>query len=284
MAALFSWLRALSNNPVTVGGAAIIFVISLAVIAVGIAIYLVSERRTNKHSDREGIDNKESVHHKWSIPVLGIVVILLGAWNLSLQRRVRNLEVETVRYVMPRQLTKEQIIAFGKYLSSHAQPHEVRIKYILGDGEAKRYATDFASAFHSGNWLPNMMPIDPALVTCHISPPRNVAPISCSTELEQMANSLEGASIRQTGPNLPPPSTLEEKINPPPELLQIVSEGLKAAGIPQIGGSYSNNSDPLNTITVFVGRRPRDKWSILPPKFSERQRSKFPDDISDDDF
>src|SRR6267143_1402124 len=111
MAALFSWLRALSNNPVTVGGAAIIFVISLAVIAVGIAIYLVSERRTNKHSDREGIDNKESVHHKWSIPVLGIVVILLGAWNLSLQRRVRNLEVETVRYVMPRQLTKEQIIA-----------------------------------------------------------------------------------------------------------------------------------------------------------------------------
>jgi hypothetical protein len=47
---------------------------------------------------------------------------------------------------------------------------------------------------------------------------------------------------------------------------------------------YNNSTDPLNTVTVFVGLRPRDKWGILPPNFGQRLQQRMPNDLTDDDF
>jgi hypothetical protein len=185
-----------------------------------------------------------------------------------------------IRYVLPRQLTKEQIETFGKYLSSHSQPNEVTIKYISGDGEAERYADDISSAFRAGNWLPKMSAISPATVSCHANLSGD---ISCTSELQQM-RILEGVYIAQTGPNPPQPSTIEEKLHPRPLLSGILREAFKTAGIQGIITGYSFNSDPLNTVTAFVGFRTRDKWGVLPPRFSEHLGLNLPQDLSDDDF
>jgi hypothetical protein len=226
--------------------------------------------------------NKVPILETASIWFLVLAIVLLALWNRKLEHESRTLRVEMIRYVLPRQLTKEQTDAFGKYLSSHSQPNEVRIKYILGDAEAERYGEAFASAFRAGNWLPNMMPVNPMAITCHANPQGSAEPFACTSELQQMVNHLEGVSIQQSGPNPPQPSTLEEKVHPPPYLNQIVSEALKAAGIQGIGGGYGNNNDPLNTITVYVGIRPRDKWAVVPPNFFQRRN--VPQDIGDDDF
>jgi hypothetical protein len=69
-----------------------------------------------------------------------ILVIFSFAWILTLQNRVHHLEVQMFRYVLPRELTKEQIEIFGKHLASSTNPQEVRIRYIMGDSEALRYS------------------------------------------------------------------------------------------------------------------------------------------------
>ncbi len=220
------------------------------------------------------------------VPLYALLVlsVLVGVWNVVLQRHVRHLEIEMKRFVLPRQLTKEQINAFGKYLASHSEPHEVKLKYILGDGEAERYAEDFAAAFKVGNWLPTISPVNPAALTCRaVNPPVNDLPFMCSTELQQMANRLEGISVDQTGLNAPPPSTLEEKLHPPPYVYTIVLDAIRAANIQGIGGSYGYSNEPFNTLTLSIGFRPRDKWGVLPPDFYKRHEE-FPRDITDDDF
>src|ERR1700674_2829514 len=58
---------------------------------------------------------------------LVLAIILLSLWGQKLQNDVHQFQVEMISYALPRQLTKEQINAFGKYLLSHSQPHEVRI-------------------------------------------------------------------------------------------------------------------------------------------------------------
>jgi hypothetical protein len=99
-----------------------------------------------------------------------------------------------------------------------------------------------------------------------------------------MANNLQGVSIQQSGPNPPQPTTIEEKLHPTPYLNTTIFEALKSAGIKGIGGGYGFSNDPINTITVFVGLRPRDKWGILPASFYDRGLGNFPQDVTDDDF
>jgi hypothetical protein len=91
---------------------------------------------------------------------------------------------------------------------------------------------------------------------------------------------LESVSVQQTGPNPPQPTTLEEKTNRTPPIIDIVEEALRIAGI-RVSSGYSFNNDPLNTLTVFVGLRPRDKMGVLPPKFGQKD---LPNDVTDDDF
>jgi hypothetical protein len=213
--------------------------------------------------------------------VLAIVVLTL--WNQKLEHDVHRLQAEMIRYVLPRQLTKEQIDTFRNYLSSHSQPHEVRIKYISGDRESQGYAGDFASAFRAGNWLPNFMPLSPVAITCNENVPGSKPPFTCSSELQQVVNSLEEISIMRTGPNPPPPSTLEEKLHPTPSLDAVISEALRAAGLQGISSGYSNNADPPNTVTVFIGHRPRDRYAVIPQNFYEKTR-RNPREITDDDF
>ena len=214
--------------------------------------------------------------------ILSVLLLIFGLWIFKMNHQIRHLEVEMIRYVLPRQLTKDQIEAFGQYLKSNSKPHEVKIKYIMGDAEAQGYAGDFASGFKAGNWVPNMMPINPAGITCHANPSGGMSAFACSSELQQMINRLEGVAIEQSGPNPPPPSSLEEKLNPTPYLSQIVSQALTAAGIQGIGSGYGYSNDPPNTITVFVGFRKRDKFAVLPPKFGRGDEDLS--DIRDDDF
>jgi hypothetical protein len=191
--------------------------------------------------------------------------------------------ISSSRRVLPRELLAEQIDAFGKYLSAHTQPQEVRIRYVSGDAESQRYAaSDFATAFRKGNWLPTLSAIDPLAITCNQAEPNGSHHFSCSSELQGFINHLEGASITQTGPNLPQ-TTLEEKLHAT-WLYATITQAVNEAGIHGVEVGYNNNTDPLNTVTVFVGLRPRDKWGILPPNFGQRLQQRMPNDLTDDDF
>ena len=274
--ALIAWLRARADTPISAAAAVAIFA-TAGLLAVGILVLYLAKKR------RGSLDTPSLPTRQWTTFALTALVILLFFWVWSLQQTVHRLQVEMRRFVLPRELTNNQIKAFGQYLASHSQPHELKIKYILGDAESERYANDFAAAFREGNWVPTMFPIDPTVIDCRQSVPGNESSFSCNAQLRQMENRLQGVQLEQTGPNPPQPSTIEEKLHPQPYLNQTIVEAMNAAGIPPSGGSYSFNNDPLNTITLFVGLRPRDKFGVLPAKLFQRQKEDL-NDVSDDDF
>lgn len=180
-----------------------------------------------------------------------------------------------IRYVLPRELTKDQIEKFGNYLKTNSQPHEVRILYIIGDSESASYAHNFWSAFKAGKWHVIMDPIDPVTITCKESPERSTQPVVCSTPLQRMINRLEGIHIQQSGPNPPHQEYIRDT----------VSEAFRAAEIQGIGGvSYGNSNDPVNTITVFVGSRARHKFAVLPKNFFKPGPEDSLDNLKNDDF
>jgi hypothetical protein len=218
-----------------------------------------------------------------SVVLLAAAMLCLVLWNKRQQRDIRRLHVQMMRFVLPRTLSEDEIKSIGQYLAANSQPHEIKIKYILGDRETQGYADDFSLALRAGNWLPVMSPINPARFTCQ-SISGDTPIVVCHSELQQVVNSLEGVHIQQTGPNPAQPSTIEEKLNPPKYLSHILSEALTAAGIQGISTNYGLNSDPLNTITIFVGSRPRDKLATIPPGFYERQKGILLHNITDDDF
>lgn len=283
MTAAWSWVMAEGDNPFTKKEAAALFVTLVALISIGILFFYIKSRRAKQQSGGVVLGNKRPFH-SWAIAIVTVTTLGLLGWNLSLQQQVRRLEVQMMRYVLPRHLTKDQIEKFGEYLGGHSPPHEVKIVYIMGDSESQRYAEDFSSAFRKGNWVPNMTPINPLEINCDVSPPGTIVPVTCRSGLWEMVNNLEGISIFQSGPNPPPPTTLEEKAHPKPQMGQIVYEALRAADIREIGGGYGFSNEPLNTITVRIGRRKRDKWAIQPKTFLNRRFEKSPDEITDDDF
>jgi hypothetical protein len=97
-------------------------------------------------------------------------------------------------------------------------------------------------------------------------------------------NSFEQVNIEQSGQAPPEPTTVEEKLHPAPRVGQIVEYAFREAGIQGLGGSNGVSNDPMNTITIYVGLRPRDKWAVLPPSRYKGVQENPPPDITDDDF
>ncbi len=217
---------------------------------------------------------------------LVLAIFVLALWDRKLERDIHRVQAEMIRYVLPRDLTKEQIKAFGDYLASHSKPHEVIIKYIPGDEEAMRYASDFSEAFRAGNWLPNMRPINPAAITCQPNPAGTMSSISCNSELQLM----QGATLTSSGPSEPEnPATIEEKVHPPPTLGMILTEALKVGNIREpdyAGGGGRQNPPEGVTVILFIGARHRDKYAIMPTNWLERSQreGRLLSDIQDDDF
>lgn len=231
---------------------------------------------------------------------LVFAIILLAIWNRKIEHEmvslnqsmiamnqgrehdIHDLRVEMTRYVLPRHLSQDQIQRFGKYLAANTQPHEVTIKYLMGDDEAESYASDLAAAFRAGNWFPNMIPLNPGSIKCQPSPQSKPLPFWCITETFPVSRA--GASITQSGPNPPQPTTVEDKLHPKPYLSNVIAQALQAADITDAdGGSYGfSSNDPVETITVFVGPRKRGTWAVVPAKF--RQMPQGPTDLKDDDF
>lgn len=283
MTATWSWIKAEADSPFTKQEAAVVFVTLVILTAIVITVYQVKLRRARQQTGGIVLSPK-GTRHNWIWAILTITTLGLLGWNFSLQQQVRHLEVQMMRYVLPRQLAKDQIEKFGQYLKEHSTPHEVKIVYIMGDSESERYASDFASAFRKGSWVPNMNPINPLAINCDLSPPGTIVPVTCRSGLWEMVNTLQGITINQSGPNPPPPATIEEKAHPKPPLHQIVSEALMAGDIRGISAGYGFSNEPLNTITVRIGLRKRDKWAIPPKAFWNRRPEKSPDEITDDDF
>jgi hypothetical protein len=180
-----------------------------------------------------------------SVWLLIFAIILLALWN----KRIESM----AEYAAPRQMTKQQISEFGEYLKSHSQPHEVKIKYFLGDREDSDYAGDWAEAMRSGNWFPNLIPVDPTAVTCKPWPsPINSLPFFCSSDARQFVNRMEGIAIEQVGPNPPQPQTIEEKLHPTGYVYTPICEAAIAAKI-QVQCGYSLSDDPPDTVIIFVG-------------------------------
>jgi len=291
MTALLAWLRAKSDTPVTAEGAVVIFSVSLVIVAACIAVYFAN-KRFKKTENIEPVQVPKG--NAWVIPLISVIVLLLIIWNVRLQSRVnsfeqnmpqrlKRLETEMFRYVLPRQLTPEQSKAFSEYLLSHSEPHEVTIRYVIGDTESASYAAQIGTALTAGNWYANMAPVSPASIVCHTNP---VPELMCASDLDKM-RVFEGVDILQTGPlsEGKPPATLLEKIHPPPLVFSVLYDAVKAAGIQEtITGGYSLNGDPPNTITIFVGRRPRDKHAVLPLKNIQQWRRNPAIALEDDDF
>jgi hypothetical protein len=219
---------------------------------------------------------------------LVIAILLLALWNRSLERDNHILHVEMVRYVLPRELTKQQIEEVGKYLASHSQPHEVKIRFVMNDNEAKEYGNDFAAAFRAGNWLPIYDPVNPFSITCQTNATSDAGQVSaeCTSKLLQQVSWEGDITVVETGPTLSPPSTLQEKLNPPPSLPQVVSDAFRASGVDVSSGGSILKSDSSTTLTLSIGPRPRDRTGILPERFWENQRKKqkSPQQLTDDDF
>lgn len=299
MAFLVSIVRAWSGVQVTLGQLGIAFLASLVIIVV---IHLIIWRKKKGENANNRDISGPLTHYKIISPILVIVVFLLIGWNISLQidvknleksfvrpARVKHLEAEMFRYVLPRELTGDQIKQFGDYLKAHSQPHELKITWVLGDGESERYAEDFESAFQAGGWVVISNQIDEADTTCRSTMSKNMPPIECTNPLEPFINSREGIECNVAGPMLPDlADTVEEKIRAQTPLYRTINESFGAAHIPVSCGGGGRQNDPSDVlkISMFIGRRPRDKYGILPPGFSDLKdtRTERMRNLNDDDY
>jgi hypothetical protein len=75
----------------------------------------------------------------------------IGTKVLGMSVEVKHLRSQMVRYVMPRQLTPEQIASIGEYLS-HQERNQVVMQIINRDEEASSYRADIQRALEKGGW------------------------------------------------------------------------------------------------------------------------------------
>ena len=259
-AGIVAWILALLDRPVTLADSGIIFLIS---VALAFVVFITNQIR--KHGLGVVAANASGYHSVW-LTLLGLGVITLAGWNILLQTRVRHLEVEMIRYVFPRSLTQEQIEKFGEYIREHSKPHEVSIRYVMGDAESETYAQDFYAAFKAGKWDPKQMPINPAKIICREE--KNLTPpIMCNSELQEMINNLKGVRIDVRNPIQATALTPEEKANALPSLHEVLTKAFRIADIRGVGAS-NGSSEQLtqDTIALIIGLRQRDKLAVSPPK------------------
>jgi hypothetical protein len=230
--------------------------------------------------------NRDSIR-KYLFLITGGVFCL---WSLLvtetlhyIKHDMRRLHAEMVRYVLPRELTPDQIKQFGDYLRKNSESREITIAYILGDVESQRYAENIRDAFVAGNWLVDMKQISPAVVKC--SAPANTSEaMVCKSDLDGLGDLLERVYVRQSGPTKQP-SSFEEKLHSPPLSWEIVKGAFEAAKVEGVRGwqDLGKSSDPLNTLYLYVGPRPRDKQAVLPLGFNWRGLGTS-QKLTDDDF
>jgi hypothetical protein len=219
------------------------------------------------------------------IPILVIVVCSMAGALWYMNRELHRLQVQMVRYVLPRVMTKQQIADFGKYLKANSQPHEIGIKYLMGDVESQRFAYSMAEAFRAGNWYPNLLPLNPAFSMCG-SVQKIGDQIGCRSQSWELLNHAgNSVDVEEIGPSepQPPPSSIEEKVHPPRSLEDIVVQGLRSAGLAETGGGGGGSQTDKSTMTVYIDIRQRDSWAVHPPHFYDR-RNEPPADVSDSDF
>jgi hypothetical protein len=274
---LVARFRAVAGVPVTVAGTLWIFGFALLVLAIGVGIYL--KRRPMPAAG--GTERRTG----WRQLALLLLLVGLAAWNWYLQGRVRHLDIEMVRYVLPRQLTRDQIATFGKYLAEHSAHHVVSIKYLAEDAESGEYAKDFAQAFQAGKWIADMSPITGSTITCT---PIDAAPpllnFRCESDFHELGNVV---SINTMGPpsKPQPPPSVDDIDHPRVHLGSVITEALRAAQITDVaGGGRWDDTDPSTTVVMEIPARPRHKYAVIPAKFWERNKVQDQSPIKDDDF
>jgi hypothetical protein len=281
-------------NAVTLGlSEAYVYGAVLVICLVGLSVILsklgkVSKQQEGSQTNDAAVSNRNAPIAYFSL--LMVVCIALVVWNLFLQHRVRRLEIEAIRYTLPRELTKGQIKSFGVYLAANSKPRELTIEYVQGDEEATQYASELREAFLAGNWYPNMSPIAATVMSCQKNPSATDGfPLTCVADLQKTGYATQGTRIDIKGPMEPTPlpPTIEERVHPPKNIGNILIEALKNAGMEKIGvsGSGWEDSPTGTTITLFVGSRQRSKLGNMSENFRELIRhGKSPEDLTDDDY
>jgi hypothetical protein len=246
-------------------------------------------------STTPNITNRKSHWRAVLLVVFCTALVALTIWNVHLQndlnytrRDVSHLKAEMIRYVLPRQLTEQQIKDFGTYLAVHSsKPQQITVRWVSGEVESQRYANDFMSAFQAAGWIASASPIYDEW-TCQPAASKNMPPIECTDPVQNFMGKREDIECSVVGPALPDlADTVEEKIRSKTPLSGIINDSFKAAHIPVSCGGSGRQNDPSDTlnITMFVGRRPRDKYGILPPGWSDfTDKVERMKNLSDDDY
>jgi hypothetical protein len=236
LTALYAVVRATINKPISVGTAAVIFGLLFCLI-LGISI---------------------AWRRKQSAALIVYLPIFIGlafcVWAYFIGQRVsqmsddvRHLQAQAIRYVLPRELTKEQSAALVEQLSKRTPPLEVRFVLASRDEEAGQYGGDLQNAFRKAGWK-----------------------IGSSTDTDQIQ---EGLSIEVY-------NDVTERGLSFQDFFQVA---FREANIQLDGGGGGGSNDPGAVIRILVGHRRRDKHGIRTYAFDKRH-SREQVEPTDDDF
>jgi hypothetical protein len=241
-----------ANNPIDGATAAVIFGVCFFGLLI---IFFINRPHRTKPIVAGGVLMRTIVY----LPILAglafcVWAYFIGTAVLRMKDDAKHLRAQMVRYVLPRQLTPEQIESIGEYLS-HQENNQVVMQVVNRDEEASSYRANIQQALEKGGWA--------------------VSDIKFVDDIE------EGLSLSIQSP-LAPPETPYDRLHPRPRPTEILAQAFKRAGVQIQGmGGGSGVAVTTTTIIISIGHRRRDAWAVVPPNFEVESHTHT---ITDDDF
>lgn len=189
--------------------------------------------------------------------LFGIWACVIGLRVYKIFHDVERLKVQAVRYSLPRSLTEDQKVAISSYLAA-TPPKAIIMKVLKNDAEAGGYRADLQQAIEKGGWgVTRIDYVDDI--------PQGLA-LSYSAPMPQTTTDKFGRTVMKESPDDP------------------LAKALDSAGvaISQRGGG-GGVATTETTITLSIGGRRRDRWSVMPKNYLP-PAMRGPNYPTDDDF
>lgn len=189
---------------------------------------------------------------EWATSPVPYALLFILVWayfeTLAVQRNnelaaLRNDEMSITkavdRFVIPRQLTDDQVRRLGDFLKRFP-PVDVTISVVQGDEEAGNYAQDFKKAFDRASWQPKGVTFTP-------DPDIYIPDLRFVTK-----ETPDHAKAEEVSP--------EGK----PKMSTLIMIGFGLAGIPvgSSSGSFGDQTVTQDSIVITVGHRRRDSYAL----------------------
>lgn len=184
---------------------------------------------------------------------LMIWAYVVGKKVLQMSDDVQILQKRMVRYVLPRSLSQQQKTTIAEYLSKF-EPQPVVMKVVPRNEEASSFRADLQQALEKGGW-----PVASILYDDNVP---------------------EGLQIGVVEPMQEPGQQDPfDRLKPKKRPADMLQEAFTHAGVVLNGTSGGSSRDIKTvTITISIGNRRRDKWSVPPNTFPRMPKAELPDD------